>query len=50
VSVLTGHLLKDPGVLVKYHQEMEPAPKYANRPIEIDASVGEVERVLRPSS
>ena len=46
VSVLTGHLLKDPGILVKYHQETEPSPKYANRPIEIDASVAEVERVI----
>lgn len=49
VAVLTGHLLKDPGVLVKYHQETEPPPKYSNRPIEIDASVREVERVLGSS-
>ena len=47
VAVLTGHLLKDPGALVKYHQEMEPAPPRANRPIEIDATVSEVERVMR---
>ena len=46
VAVLTGHLLKDPGILVRYHQETEPPPKYANRPIEIDASVEEVERVM----
>jgi len=46
VSVLTGHLLKDPGILVKVHQETEPPPKYANRPIEIDPSVAEVERVI----
>ena len=45
-TVLTGHLLKDPGILVKYHQETHPAPRYANRPIEIEASVAEVERVL----
>ena len=45
-AVLTGHLLKDPGILVKYHQEMDPAPQFANRPIEIDASVSEVERVI----
>jgi threonine synthase len=49
-AVLTGHLLKDPGILVKYHQETSPMPRYANRPIEIDASVAEVERVIgRPS-
>ena len=46
VAVLTGNLLKDPGALVKYHQETEPAPKRANRPIEIDARVEEVERVM----
>jgi threonine synthase len=50
VAVLTGHLLKDPGILVKYHQEMDPAPRLANRPIEIDASVAEVERLIgRPT-
>jgi threonine synthase len=47
VAVLTGNLLKDPGALVKYHQETEPPPKRANRPIEIDATVEEVERVMR---
>jgi len=46
VAVLTGHLLKDPGALVRYHQESDPAPEHANRPIEIDARVSEVERVL----
>ena len=47
VAVLTGHLLKDSGAIVQYHQEMEPAPDRANRPIEIDATLGDVERVLR---
>jgi threonine synthase len=47
VAVLTGNLLKDPGALVKYHQETEPAPKRANRPIEIEATVEEVERVMK---
>jgi threonine synthase len=46
VAVLTGHLLKDPGALVRYHQESDPAPQRANRPIEIDAKVSDVERVL----
>lgn len=44
VAVLTGNLLKDPGALVKYHQESEPPPKHANRPVEIDARVEEVEK------
>jgi threonine synthase len=50
VAVLTGHLLKDPGALVKYHQETEPPPARANRPIEIEARVDEVRRVLAESA
>jgi len=46
VAVLTGHVLKDPGALLRYHQEMSPAPPYANPPVEIDASIEAVERVL----
>jgi threonine synthase len=46
VAVLTGHILKDPGILLKYHREMDPPPRGANRPIEIDASLAEIERVL----
>jgi threonine synthase len=49
VAVLTGHLLKDPGALVRYHQESDPPPARANRPIEIEARVSEVERVLSNS-
>jgi threonine synthase len=49
VAVLTGHLLKDPGSIVQYHQETEPPPSRANRPIEIEATLAEVERVLRQS-
>ena len=46
VAVLTGHILKDPGLLLRYHQEIEPAPPRANRPVEIDAELSAVERVL----
>jgi threonine synthase len=46
VAVLTGHLLKDPGALLRYHQELSPRPAYANAPVEIDASLDEVERAL----
>jgi threonine synthase len=44
VAVLTGHILKDPGILVDLHQ----GEKFegANQPIEIDADVRAVERVL----
>jgi threonine synthase len=46
VAVLTGHVLKDPGMLLTYHRDTEPPPVGANRPIEIDASLSEIERVL----
>jgi threonine synthase len=46
VAVLTGHILKDPGILLEYHQEREPAPPGANRPVVIDATLEAVERML----
>jgi threonine synthase len=46
VAVLTGHILKDPGILLEYHREMEPPPAHANRPIEIDAELRAVQRIL----
>ena len=47
VAILTGHILKDPGLLLRYHQEMDPPPPGANRPIEIEPKLSEIERVLR---
>lgn len=47
VAVLTGHVLKDPGILARIHQETEPPPVGANRPIEIDADVQTVARVIQ---
>ncbi len=46
VAVLTGHVLKDPELVLKYHQEMEPMPARANRPVEIGATLADVQRVL----
>ena len=46
VAVLTGHLLKDPGALARYHQEQSPAPRFANPPVEIDPTIDAIERVL----
>jgi threonine synthase len=46
VAVLTGHVLKDPGILLEYHREREPAPPGANRPVEIEPRLEEVARVL----
>ena len=47
VAVLTGHVLKDPGMLLRYHQDTDPPPARANRPVEIDPDLKAVERVLR---
>ncbi len=46
VAVLTGHVLKDPGVLLHYHRELEPAPPGANRPIEIEPTLDAITRIL----
>jgi threonine synthase len=46
VAVLTGHILKDPGLLLRYHQESDPPPPRANRPVEIDPTLSAVERIL----
>lgn len=48
VAILTGHILKDPGLLLKYHMEIDPEPAWANRPIQIDPTLSEIERVLQP--
>ena len=47
VTLLTGHMLKDPEVMLSYHRGIEPPPPFANRSIEIDATLADVERVLR---
>jgi threonine synthase len=44
VAILTGHILKDPGILIDYHKDAKQAR--ANPPFEIDASIDAVERVL----
>lgn len=49
VAILTGHILKDPGLLLSYHQEMEPAPPRANRPVEIEPTLAAVEEMLQRS-
>jgi threonine synthase len=47
VAILTGHLLKDPGILIEYHQRAEPAPARANRPIEIEPTLEAVARAIK---
>src|SRR5689334_491146 len=44
VAVLTGHILKDPGILIDYHKDA--TRPLANPPLEIDASIEAVERAL----
>ena len=46
VAILTGHVLKDPASVTHYHQERDPAPPHANRPLEIDPHLNEVERAM----
>ena len=46
VCVLTGHLLKDPEILLTFHRATEPAPPRANRPVEIEPEVAAIEQVL----
>ena len=45
VAVLTGHVLKDPGMLVELHQQRDDFAQ-ANRPVEIDPSVQAVAAVM----
>jgi threonine synthase len=47
VAVLTGHILKDPALLLSYHQQTDPPPPRANRPVEIEGRLSEVERALK---
>jgi threonine synthase len=44
VAVLTGHVMKDPGILIDMHQEGAPG---ANAPVEIDPTVDAVAAVLQ---
>jgi len=52
VAVLTGHLLKDPDAISRYHSpgDATARPPHANPPIEIEPSVSEIERVLAGGS
>ena len=50
IGILTGHILKDPDLLLRYHQELDPPPPGANRPIEIEPTLEALEAVLRADS
>ncbi|HKG33010.1 MAG TPA: threonine synthase [Gemmatimonadales bacterium] len=49
-GILTGHILKDPGLLLRYHQELDPPPPGANRPLEIEPTLEALEAVLSADS
>jgi threonine synthase len=50
VAVLTGHLLKDPGILLQYHRDTDPPPSRANRPVEIEPTLDAVARAVEAFS
>jgi threonine synthase len=46
LAVLTGHILKDPELLISYHQTSDPPPRSANRAVEIEPTLTAVEDIL----
>ena len=46
VAILTGHILKDPGILQQMHQDQTPPAAWANAPIRIQPTIAAVRRVL----
>jgi threonine synthase len=44
VAVLTGHVLKDPGVVMDFHSR---AGRHRNPPVTVKARLSEVEKALR---
>jgi threonine synthase len=50
VAVLTGHVLKDPGILQRMHVEDGPLASAANRPIPVAPTLSAIEAVLRESN
>lgn len=46
VAVLTGHILKDPGILQQLHQSDGPSALRANRPIKVAATLEAIEAAL----
>ena len=48
-AIIIGLVAANAGLLLRYHQETDPPPSRANRPIEIDANLSAVEQVLGAS-
>lgn len=51
-GILTGNLLKDPDATINYHLDKIPniIPKYANKPIVIDANLNALKEVLNKAT
>jgi threonine synthase len=50
VAVLTGHLLKDPGILQTIHDSTKPSNPLGNPPIRIPPTIDAVRRVISAAS
>jgi threonine synthase len=46
VAVLTGHILKDPEAITRYHEGTGHRPAHANPPVEIEPRIADIERAL----
>jgi len=48
-GILTGNLLKDPDATINYHLDKIPniKPKFANKPIVIDANLDSLKKALK---
>jgi threonine synthase len=46
IGILTGNLLKDPAATVDYHTGAWPTAQFANPPVQIEAELGAVRRVI----
>lgn len=46
VSVLTGHVLKDPEATVRFHEQSRRGQALSNPPVEIDATLDDLKRAL----
>lgn len=46
VAILTGQILKERDLFLRYHQKRDPSPPGANRPVEIEPTLSAVADVL----
>jgi threonine synthase len=46
VGILTGNLMKDPGATVDYHTGAWPNAQFANAPVQVEAKLGIVRKII----